>query len=878
VAESRRKRLLGDRVSSRVDVTDSVAAVMTRLVRGPARAFLAVGGAAALLAGCLAAGPLFLSTAATAATRVDLQGRCPGLVDANYRVAYPLRAPAISTFDRLAPAVPHSGTPALTDVSATLGMTLPRDDRVFRSALVVHRTGAMNHLVVDSGRGSSGVVVPDWFAAEQHVGVGQTLRLTPPQGAPEPVPIIGTYRDVVAGPNASFWCSLEPAFEANDFGDHRPPVLIMDDAGAAANPSLFSTGTTMWSLPLVGRPTATSTSAYLSHLGPLRTAGENLEARPTGGVLLAQLSSDLTYVVRRATTIRSFTATSIAPVRWSAALTGLAVVIAAALLFVRRNRREYRIRVLRGTRASRLGLHAAVRVAPATVTGAVTGLLVADLLVRHLGPSSDIATGEWYSAVRFAALGAALTLIVVALVVAVACRTFDRARSRTRAALRWVPFELAGAAACLVGYRHLVHTGGVRLAGAGATRIDPWAVFFPLLLLWTVIIALPRPLRALLGRVRLLGARARPAAMLGLRRAVSDPAIALVTSAAVAFCLATFVYSSMLSTSIDASLQAKAHTFVGADQRVGLTDVPKLDAQLASHTTVVTRGQGHYAGQPVTVLGVDPQTFAKIAYWQHGFAGQSLSRLLSSLQTRPNGPLPVLVAGDAAASRHGQLGIDQGAATAATVVGVAKLWPSMQSGDTFVIADRAALDRRGLTGVDEVWIRGLPDMVAAELAGHGVGVVYSIVKSSVLDFNNTLPVRWSLGLLSALGVVAGLAFAAVELAIVDSRARARQLAYLVWRRLGFSARDHFVACALELAVPAAVGAVAALGTALLTARIAVAHLDALSSLPPPASFLLTARPLLAGAIVVLLVLLGLSAWSQRVTQSGDAMELLRVAE
>jgi hypothetical protein len=58
----------------------------------------------------------------------------------------------------------------------------------------------------------------------------------------------------------------------------------------------------------------------------------------------------------------------------------------------------------------------------------------------------------------------------------------------------------------------------------------------------------------------------------------------------------------------------------------------------------------------------------------------------------------------------------------------------------------------------------------------------------------------------------------------------------------------------------------------------IAHLDALASLPPPAGFVLTARPLEIGGAVVVAMLALLVAWSQRVTRSGDPLELIRVAE
>ena len=847
--------------------------------RGPSRAFAAIAGATAVLAACLTAGPLFLSTAATAATRIDLTGRCPGLVAANLTSPYAGRHQVIATFGALAPQVPHAGRPIVTDLSTALGMTLPRDDGVFRSALVAHRTDGLAHLDLSGPSTAPGVYVPDWFASQFRVGAGRVLGLQAPGARAVPVPVLGVYRDVGAGKNEPFWCPIGTAFQTNQFDDHKPPVLIFDDRGAAKFRSLFAGGRTTWELPLAGRVTAAGTAAYVDHLGRLRRAGDRLAESFFGSALRSQVSTELQFVVQRATAIRSYTGAGIAPVRGSGALTGVALVLAAALLFVRRNRRELRIRVLRGTHPAMLGVQAAARAAPAIGAGAVAGTIGTAGLIRAFGPSSDLDSAALASAARFAGLAVLATLAVFMITVTVATRAFDRSRAPHGVQWRYVPIELVFAAVSFLAFRHLVDTGGVKLAGAGASRIDPWAVLFPLILVWTVLVALGRPLFAVLQRARHLGARARPAVMLGLRRAVSDPVLGVVTSGAVAFCLATFVYASALSTSIEASLQAKAHTFVGADLRIAMTSAARLDPVVAQHATLVTRGQGSFAGSAVTVLGIDPETFARIAFWRRSFGPGPLDHLLASLPAPSRGPLPVLVAGAGlAVTPTSRLAIEQGPSTTARVVGEARLWPSMQSGETFVVTDRAALEARGLRGVDEVWLRGLPGFVPARLASPSAGVMYSVGLSSVLDFNNALPVRWSLGLLGALGAVAGIAFAAVELAIVDSRARARQLAYLIWRRMGLTAGQHRLAGAIELGVPAAIGAVAAVVVALATVRVVIAHLDALASLPPAAGFVLTPRPFVLGGAVVLVVLATLVGWSQRVTRAGDPVELIRVAE
>jgi hypothetical protein len=842
----------------------------------PRRTVAAIAGATAVLAGCLATSPLFLSSAATAATRLELQGRCPARVAANFTGSYLARDRIVSTLAGPAKSVAYAGRPAVTDQSVSLALTMPHDDGIYRSAIAVHREGGLGDLGVTARRGSNGVFVPDWFASQFHLAIGQSLGLAYVGAGALPVTIIGTYRDAVAAVSPE-WCMLASAFQPNQFGDHQPPVLVFDDEGAAAQRGLFAGGRTTWVLPFAGNPTAATTASYLRTLRPLRGAGQRLGADFDVSILHARVATDLDFVTHRAREIRSFTDASMAPVRWSGALTGIALVVGVALLFARRHRRELRIRVLRGAHPFALGTQAAARVSGPVVVGAAAGAVAAGVLVHTFGPSPVVDGSSRSAAARLALVAVLVTLATVAATVAATSRAVDRRRSLVPRLtwLRRVPVELALAAVSLVAFRHLVQHGGVELAGADASRIDAWAVLFPLLLIWTVLLAAARPLRALLRRGRALGGTRSPAVMLGLRRAVNDPAVGMVTCGAVALCLATFVYASTLSTSINASLHAKAETFVGADQRVALTQVPALDAALARHATIVTRAQGRFRDASVTVLGVDPPTFARIAHWQRSFG--SLSRSMAAIGERARGALPVVVAGTPLPGAGNDV-VVHGRSVVVRVAATTRLWPSMQADDIFVVAERDALRRLGIDGIDEVWLRGAGNVSRARLTAGGAGIVYSVDQSSVLDFNNALPVRWSLGLLSALGLVAGLAFAAAELAIIDGRARARQLAYVMWQRMGLRAGAHRVACMTELAFPAAVGAVAATVTALLTARLVVDRLDALRSLPPPGTFVLSVPSLALGGVVVAAIVVVLAGWSQHVTESGNAVELLRVAE
>src|SRR5262249_54146109 len=162
--------------------------------------------------------------------------------------------------------------------------------------------------------------------------------------------------------------------------------------------------------------------------------------------------------------------------------------------------------------------------------------------------------------------------------------------------------------------------------------------------IWSVLFALARPMLAVLRRARTFAAGARPPVLLGVRRAVTDPMVGLVTTGAVAVSLATFVYAATLSTSIDASLHEKAHSYVGGDVRVGGTSPPHLEAKVVPHSSIVTRGDATIGDTHVIVLGVDPKTFARATYWRGGY-GNGDQQLAALAQPGAGGRLRVIVAG-----------------------------------------------------------------------------------------------------------------------------------------------------------------------------------------------------------------------------------------
>ena len=126
----------------------------------------------------------------------------------------------------------------------------------------------------------------------------------------------------------------------------------------------------------------------------------------------------------------------------------------------------------------------------------------------------------------------------------------------------------------------------------------------------------------------------------------------MVTAAAVS--VGIVIFGAALAASLRATVQAKTTLPSGAFQVFDLqvpVPVPQSDTTWKHATSVTvtaedaTVTQGHRAS---VVLGVDPTTFARGAFWESSFASSSLSDLLRRI--KPNGAtgrVPVIAVGGA---------------------------------------------------------------------------------------------------------------------------------------------------------------------------------------------------------------------------------------
>ena len=117
---------------------------------------------------------------------------------------------------------------------------------------------------------------------------------------------------------------------------------------------------------------------------------------------------------------------------------------------------------------------------------------------------------------------------------------------------------------------------------------------------------------------------------------------------AVALASGSFVLAGILSSSADRQLVDKASLYIGSDLAINLIGSAEAPAAIADRATVVRRLDTTLDGDPVDVLGIDLETFARAVNWRDDAASRPLAELLDEIRWHGEGAIPaVLVADDA---------------------------------------------------------------------------------------------------------------------------------------------------------------------------------------------------------------------------------------
>ena len=888
------------------------------LVRYPA-IFVAVAGAAVVIAATSAGGPLFLSSAENAALNRELESSSPELagltiaafVDAD-REGYQSADAAIR---QQASQVSELGEPTASILTTGISISRP-DPSEETSVRLLFRTHALTHITrLDQAKGR-GVWIAESTAKQLSVRAGDRIVLRGESFKAE-VLVAGVYKDLASSSLSDYWKPM--SFQIFSPIPNQPPanpfvisernllLRILDRVprelrgiGAADERATFR-----WQFPLrtqgMTLPEANSVaSQFIGIRNEVNNPASNIGLTmalldPSGG---AEVSTKLPDIIEISENTVTALEGFVRLVSLAASIGALVLIAAAGMFAFQRRREEARFLSAQGVHPVSLGVKAALEVVSPAIMGGITGWAATIWLVKRLGPTDLLSAGVPVAALEQVAWGLLLGIVLLGFVFGVSCyREANLGSARLRGILVKIPWEPAILALAAASFYELTTRRPPTAGLSDPVEVDLLLLSFPLLLVIGGVGIVVRILKRWLPKLRHKVEGSRAVFFLAANRLASSSGMAQVVVTICAIALGILVYSSSVVSITGASADDKTRVRAGSEVVVKLAGLDELPSDLALPGTAVARaGARLFPGDvAVDVLAIDPSDFALVAFWKSSFANRSLARILGDMSVEEDRRIPVAVAGIRPRGRATlELAEEQ---LPIRIVEVVRAWPGMSASTPLLIADRVALEKATTArqswqtspfptqafeppqpfSTFELWARGDPDSIVEGLDNAGV-IVYDV---QTTDEVRALPPlsssTWPFGFMRALGIMSGAIGALVTLLYLQARQRSRQVAYALTRRMGLSRIAHMGAVALELASMLLVSYALGGGVALIASRVVLPHLDPAPALPPAPVFLAPRVALWAivGALVIATVL---GAWRvQRSADRTNVAEAIRLA-
>lgn len=884
--------------SARLLATAPWSRAVTLLRHRPAVA-LAVAGASVVLGTAASSAPLFLSSSGNAALHRQLDTGCAASAAPTVAASAPFStgffhgaqskdAQVRSTFA----GVPRLGAPVTTVFdTASLGdyiHLVPAGGASTggqpTSVRLLNRDDYAGHISVVRDAGGSGVWLPEDVAKAIGSTPGQPLGLQLDQYAAS-TRVRGTYVDLRTQPADAYWCSIGTLFHPVDPWSNAPvlPVVLMDrPAFESAATALHVRAVATWEFPL---PTGRLTT---SAAGPVVDGIER--ALPSLVADGFRFDQRLGHDLRRAELVQGSLRSTLDPVAIAGIFVALVVVAAAGAYWVDRRRTEVTLLVARGVGPAMLAVKASLEMLPATVLGTIGGSFLARWIVRAVGPSHLLSAHSLDESLLWAAGAAAGATVLVGLVAGLRSRTIEsRPVGKTSSRLSRAPWELVPLAAVGVVVWFFT-SGGVRAGvdtgtGVGTVaRVDPRLLALPLLALVGCVCVVVRLLTPALRRLETGGDRLRPSMYLTARRIGGARAASLVMIGAAALPIGVSAYAATMTQSVQTTLDAKVLQFTGADVIAQLPGREAVPASLRAHSTLVQHLPGQFDHNDVDVLGIDPAT-----YFQGVFAGVSgdvLRPLVAQLGrasvggadgSGAGGAIPAIVVGapsSATASTLSVISPDGVKQVAVHVIGTPDQVPG-QRNQAVVLVPAADLAKVTPNGCCELWVRGDEQDILSTLTAAHLQVSTVSRASQVVDASSFLPVTYTFQFLTALAVLTGVVGLVGLLLHVESRTRARRVAFVLTKSMGLRAGAAFTAYLAEFAVLLGVGGLIGVALAEAASAAAYGHLDVAPDLVPGPLLSTPARALGVLGAATVVVIVGVAAYAQWTSHRIRPAEVLR---
>jgi len=749
---------------------------------------------------------------------------------------------------------------------------------VVRGAAVtlVYRDDFAGHVVVrDGSPDQPGLWLSHRYAEFLGVRAGDRLTVNqqanafvPANGATSTLPVAVIYTDLRDEPDDPYWCDMRAVYgivQENALGDPPPPFVLADRAtylGLAGTLRFTAEQRASYRL-LDPYPTIPGAEAAAAEFDAAGAAVDDAAWAAGRGRARVQM----TGFVQRANLVRDTLGAPVWAISGAGILVGLLVVTAAAVLWTRRRHQELATLAAHGVSARGLGLKAVTEALPAIVAGVVAGGAVAWWLVRLVGPSAVLGPGAPQRAVLAVAVLGVVALLAVGVTAGVRCRALTDVAPRRRLR-RYLPWELVPLAAVALLWTRL---GDARVAtGDNFTGI---VATVPTRLLVVPILAVVA-VAGLLSRMwaRWLRSRrpapSRPARFLAWRRLGRDAVVTALVAAAAAVPIALAVYGAVVNGSVRATLYDEARAVIGADTVVTLAGPQPVPDALRDHATGVLRlDKAEVAGLTVDLLAVDPDTFARDAYWSGGRS--VLDELRTGGVVIGSGPVPT----GAYSLRWSEL------SWPVEVIHVPSL-PGAKGGYPVVLVNRAAVPAElasRISAQPQLWISG--DAVAARQAVAASRLRVSRVADARSVYAGTFlePVTYTFAYLSAVSAFTGVIVVVGLLLHLESRTAVHRRAYVLLRRMGLRGRAHLWALLGELGVPLVAGLVCGLALAAGITTALGREFEVNPGIPPP-TVIVVPYPVIAGiAVAVAVVAVVAVGFAHARVRRADAASVLRDA-
>lgn len=843
------------------------------LLRKPS-VLLAILGAAAVLAVAAASGVLFLSTVGTASLQAQAASDCPeaSLPSATAQVPadqlHTVRPGGVAAFRATGLPAPYTAEVATAQIQAS-------------SVHLFSRAGALDHvttLTPVAGAGN-GAWFPDTFAAKLGLHAGDTVRTT----AGAPIRVAGIYRDLAPSPFKlshlpRFFCSWkaqivptaasDQAIAATPILYRQAPMLLTDEATlarASNGPALLS-----WYAPL--STTGTSLSGYDAGQARAEQAAGSISAKYGAATDAGTRLPEMAQIAHQA---RDGLSGSVVPIDIAGIVVALLLIGGAGVFWATHRAREVRLLVARGASPAQLGVKAALETLPAALAGTVGGYFAALGLVRAVGPATVFEPG-----MPLLAFGVACGVLVAGLcLIAVIGGLSGRERVVGSAPgwLRFVPWEL-GLLAVAAWMGLLIRSGSGVTVDRTIVKVSPLAFVFPILGATAVLLLVGRFVAWLLPRLGGFARRRGIAGFFALRRLAGSRAVVvgLIVGTALPCCLLT--YGSTVTNGVSTEVTTKYQTNLGAPHVLSVYGIGTGHPDTAGKGTLVAIYQAEPKlpdGEPAYVLGIDPATFADVAFLtddqradlaklQHAAGGTRVPAILVNADSQTH-PASVSI-------RSTTLPVD--------VVARSAVFPGLRNGSRpMLVVPTHALDSvdSNADRLNQWWTSDRQLESAYALIQHdGFSVLTEITSDVVIGTTGLLPVTWIFGYLRALAVLIGVVAIAGLVFALAARTRRRTVSYVLSRRMGMSKLTHLRSLVLELVLVVGLGWLAGSGVGAAAFGIIYRALDLYPSLPPPMAFVLPAATLAATAVITATVVLLASVATHALAERARPAEILRL--